>query len=217
MEIVTTYELRAFSTLYDWILPDVRGFEKPLVDQKILEAAREFCSTTRCWRETLDPIITVANEPQYEIEGLDQAALLEVVHAELDGMDITPARAKDYRARERAETGTPSSRLAFYGDVIVLHPTPTQSGSVVTVEAYLTPSNKATQLPSFVADAYPETIARGAKAYLYEMSSKPWSDPARAERLMREFSLECQQVAWVVAGSHQGARQRIPVVHKVVE
>lgn len=209
MDITTNYTPKAFSDLYNWVLPDVPGYVQTMVDEKIRDALREFCDGTKLWRVSFDSIYTEAGQPQYELDiPTDYACeIVEIVSATLNDKPLAGTRESEQTDEWRAKGGTPTNRLGFYDDIIIITPVPDVSGKEIKLEAVLRPSISATTFPSTLLK-YTEQIANGTKAKLMMMVGQPWSNPQMAMKHESDFNTAIGRASIRVAKGYQNTPLR---------
>jgi hypothetical protein len=57
--------VKAFSSFYDALLPELRGCTTALLDFHLRQVARDFCDRTGCWVDTFPTIQMAANTVSY--------------------------------------------------------------------------------------------------------------------------------------------------------
>jgi len=177
---------RTWDFFYPDVLPDVLGCPEPTVDRHLIRAARRLCAESRCWRESLDPILLTAGEAAYHIDYPKYAEGELIVGAVLDGVQIGVEGPDDTEAADHASGGR--ERVTSPDLVtVLLMPTPAASGGSLVLEAILKPTEAAESLPNEVADRYRSVIAGGALATLLKGNRAPWANPALAVDKEGEF------------------------------
>ncbi|MBO9680953.1 MAG: hypothetical protein J7556_22230 [Acidovorax sp.] len=168
--------MRAWRDFFPEVLPFIAdGMPDPLLERHVLRVAQRFCERTRAWRATLEPIATLAGATNYEMELPQQAGLVRLEHALLDGVELSLGRA-DPRGQGRF-VSTSDRKTVDLG----FTPIATQA---LVLTASLKPANGAQGLEDFLFDQYAEDIAAGAVARIN-------SDPLARE----SFEQRCDAVA----------------------
>jgi hypothetical protein len=217
MTLLTTYTQVPLATFYDWILPDIAGYVPALVDQKIREAAQDFCELTRTWRVSITPLDITMGAPEIQLVTDADMEIFELRKVFVNGLLIDPANESDLDAADSGwdiVVGPPTDYLLYDRRVIRLHPIPdfTIVGGL-TGQAFLRPTSMAANLPSLFSSVE-DVLAKGVKAKLMAMDKKPWSNSARAATLAVEFTNECARRAVIVSKGYTRAPLRSRCVHR---
>lgn len=171
---------------YDEVVPDVPGAGLPLIKNAIKNAAIEFCQRTRVYRIEHPAISAVEDDGEYDWA---PGAGLKVVRAEIvwyEGKQLDPVTPADLQAlypQWTEETGPPVYFVQEMPETLVLVPKPNaDAADAITARVSVKPSRAATSISDQLYELYLEQIAAGAKARLFAMQSKPWSNPQGAQR-----------------------------------
>lgn len=176
---------------------ELMNVPNPMIEMKVIEAAREFCRETQVWRADMDPISTIAGQAEYDIDvPVRHAESVAIIAARQNGMTIYPRSEKvldvewpNWR-RDQADT----ARYFVSDDPTVLRlvpvPVRSRSNAIVDMRIALRPARNATRLPDLLLRDYLEQIAMGAQGRLCAMIGKTWTDPNRATYWLNEFQRE---------------------------
>lgn len=153
---------------------EVPGCPLVLMDQKILDAAREFFRRTYIWRKELSAINIVAATTSYALTAPSGAQIVDVTKVEIQDRQLT--RGFDFTMSLDADA------------TVVLEDSPTANitGGLV-VEVALMPALGTTSMEDRFYNMWPEAFAHGAKYYLMTIPGKPWSNPEAAAYYRGEF------------------------------
>lgn len=168
------------SALLDRVHDELPAVPEALALRALSDAAKEFCSRTHAWQETLPRTRLRENIASYELypdQGVQIAALKDV---RMDDTKLHPAPTEASRLRAvSARAGTPTHYSQWGPGVITLNRPPREAGAALTVVAALTLALGAvdTELPATLLDEYGEAIAMGAKMRLVRMNGQPWYSP----------------------------------------
>jgi hypothetical protein len=169
--------MRPWRDFFPEVLPFVASdIPDPMLERQLLRSAQKFCETTRAWKVTLDPIITIADEKVYDIE---LPSLTELVRLEdeskLDGQHLTVWRAgADDRKRFISTKDRKTVELSF---------SPSNDQEIV-LGTTLKPSIDAFGIEDELFDQYSDVIADGAVANIN-------GDPIKKQ----EFKDRCNVIA----------------------
>lgn len=186
---------------YEAFLPEVMPHVSPgcpeiIVINDIRNACIEFCEKTNWWiHEELEPLHTIANESDYEIDTLPQVDIANVLNVKHNKIALSPVTAPWLEENTPNWKEEPASTQAAYyqvlhGDVVSLrlHPKPSESKiDVVEVLASLKPTRDSTHIDKKIYRLFLEDIAAGAKARLLAMQGKDWTNPGEAARQRAVF------------------------------
>lgn len=182
--------MREWADFFPDVLPGLApGTPEPTVMHQLRRAAQEFCTRTRSWRATLEPIVTEEGRAAYHLPLPAHAALVRLERADLQGYGPLvlwrPGRGSGQYLM------TPNTRSVSFGR------TPARDMELV-LEVTLKPSDAATGIDPDVFDQYSEVIARGALARL-----------RGDEALERSFQSSCDDINVAVWRGRAAVRPRV--------
>jgi hypothetical protein len=167
-----------FASLVNEVVPLVPECPRPIIEQVLRDACRDFFSTSRCWRQRgLTLLTTVANQEAYTANPPANAEVLEVMAA--------------WNGDEEVEVGLPGEEDDAYpdendtefrvavgddGTTLTLSPLPETAGVVIKGSLSYTLASNATGIPTWVYNEYRRGLASGAAALLVMQPNKPWTD-----------------------------------------
>jgi hypothetical protein len=171
---------KTWAKWYDEVLSDVAGCSQPLAKNAIRNAAIEFCDRTWVYRVEMGPLAAEANVPDYTLEPPSNTAVVKVHRLWYDKREIFPKTPEELAAlfaHWPSAVGTPLYFTHRSPDVLLLVPMPEASlQDAITGELAIKPTRASTGISADIHEKYLEDIAYGAKARLFAMSRKPWSD-----------------------------------------
>jgi hypothetical protein len=189
-----------FTTWYDDVAPYV-GAPLPVVLQKIKQAATMFCEKSRTWRYLgLTPIDAVAAQQTYLIGTAAGAGQLpadtKVVHVFQVNWDgepldaLTPSQLQEKSDTWFADAGDPEAFTFFNeGEVSLWRiPEANAAGVIVIPDVALAPLEAATTIDARIYERHREAISVGARALIYQMPRKPWTDMELGMATMADFN-----------------------------
>jgi hypothetical protein len=194
--------------------PDIPGLPEPALRRAVRNAAIEFCQETLLWTLALDRISIVANDKDYTltvpVAQYGQIVLVDDVKYKANGADDDQFRTLDPISKISENLNTEGSwqyyeatePSHFYieedaNTTLLLYPIPTVasvSGLLVTLT--LKPTLAAEVVPDFLYNQHFQTIATGAKSYLFKVKGMPWYDPKEAQRCIFEFRRATNSAKW---------------------
>ncbi|WP_315128118.1 hypothetical protein [Comamonas antarctica] len=182
--------MREWADFFPDVLPGIApGTPEPTVVHQLRRAAQAFCTRTRAWRATLEPILTEEGRAAYDMPLPEQTRLVRIESADLQGHGpLTlwrPGRGSGLYLM------TPDARTVELSR-------PPASGVALVLEVTLKPADAAGGIDPDVFDQYSEVIARGALARL-----------RGDEALQRSFESSCDDINVAVWRGRTAARPRV--------
>ena len=187
----------AFSTFYDYILPDTPGVGFALADFHIRETIEEFLRRTRLLEYTLPAVSTVATQAAYPLTPSETyykiIDIFDDGSARLNNLPLDPASPTMldslYQDWRLGETGNLPGH--YYTDIDYangyLVPTPSEVIPNLIFKVAQTLTKDATVAPDFMLERYYECVADGVKGRLMAMQNKPWTNPSAAKWYLDRF------------------------------
>ena len=170
----------SYETLLPEILPMVPGCPDSLIQNNIRAAVVELCERASVYQQELDPLTTVANIYEYDLEapsGTSVQKILWVTHAGVDLEPITSSLLEQRIPKWRTEAGVPEYFLQQTSSLFSLAPVPAATVvSSTVIRAVLKPSHSSTACDNDVMNDYRDTIVNGALFRLLRIPNKDWSD-----------------------------------------
>lgn len=204
----------AFTTLYDEVVPELTGaVALPLVLNAIRQAARDFCMRSFVWRVDQGPMAVAQNANEYDWEPPTNTEAVRPMQVWLEKRPLTPRTANELSEMfgdfMRAE-GTPSYFVADRPDKLVIVPKPTGVYTTgITAKLAVMPSQAATGMETIYATRYRDAIGYGAKARLFRMPRKPWTDKQAASDYQAMFDAAVNTAQLEASRGFGGARARV--------
>ena len=173
---------------YEDMLSDVRGAAYGAPDVAILRALRragqELCKASQCWRERLDDVFAEQGVSAYELAGPHETVVDRILWVKVGDQEVKhQARPEDVE-RMAPITGLPRVFAQHsHRQELLLWPAPgaDENEQVITVQAALSPTLRATELPDGLVAEYQYGIVAWAKADLMMGSpGQQWHNPEAA-------------------------------------
>lgn len=172
---------KVWADFLDEILPEMRGTPpQSLVTNAVRNAAIEFCERSYVLRMDHPAISAAADTGEYT---WSPGTGLKVVRAEevwYDGKPLTPITVDDLKDLNEHWTsweGTPLYFVQERVEMLTIVPYPADSlADAIEAKVSVKPSRSATGIDDAIWEKYLEVIASGAKARLFAMSGKPWTN-----------------------------------------
>ena len=170
----------SYETLLPEILPMVPGCPDTLIEINIRSAVIELCERANVYQAELDPVTTVSNIYEYDLEPPTGTSVRKILWATHQGKDLEPITTTLLEQRLpswREKSGVPEYFIQQNSSMFILAPIPanTIAGSTV-IRAVLRPTHQSTACDNDVMNDYRDTIINGALFRLLRIPNKDWSD-----------------------------------------
>lgn len=172
----------SYETLLPQILPMVVGCPDTLIENTIRSAAIEFCEKTGAYQQELDPVTTVANIYEYDLEAPSQTTVHKIMWVTFEGKDIEPISTglleqRKPKWRDSDHYGEPEYYVQQSSSTIWLVPVPNvNTVSSTVIRAQLKPTHTSTACDEQIMDEYRDTIVNGTLFRLLRMPGRDWTD-----------------------------------------
>lgn len=200
--------MKAFSSFYDPILPELRGCTTTLLDFHLRQVARDFCDRTDCWVDTFPTIqmaestlsyFVLTQEPKSQLVRLRRMT----INGSLQWSALAPD--PDDIVVPRFPPHKPPFTLDYNTDLLTLREQP--AGDIVLVGS-MKPTLAVTVLPDLLLNTHLEAMRTGVLSRLMRMGSKPWSNPELSEFYRTEYEAAINSAALIAARGHTRAPLR---------
>ena len=153
-----------------------------LIEQNIRAAVIELCEKAKVYQSELDPITTVANLYEYDLEPPSGTVVHEILWVTFDGEDLEPTTTalieqRKPKWRQTGYEGKPEYFIKQSPSMFYLVPVPneTKAGSVL-LRAVLKPTHSSSSCSDDVMNDYRDTIINGALYRLLRVPGREWTD-----------------------------------------
>jgi hypothetical protein len=204
----------SYETLLPEILPMVPGCPDTLIENNIRSAVIELCELASVYQSELDPVTTVSNIYEYDLEpptGTSVSKILWVTHQGKDLEPLTTTLLEQRLPKWREQAGVPEYFVQQNSASFMLAPVPSATvvGSTI-VRAVLRPTHISTACDNDVMNDYRDTIVNGALFRLLRIPNKDWSD-------MQGASIYGQLFNKGVQDAERRARNADTAIHRSVK
>lgn len=170
----------SYEALLPEILPMVSGCPDTLVESNIRAAVIELCERASVYQAELDPVTTVSNIYEYDLEAPSGTSVQKILWVSHLGKDIEPINSSLLEQRIpkwREGNGVPEYFIQQSASLFWLAPIPTTTSAASTiVRAVLKPTYTSQSCDNDVMNDYRDTIVNGALFRLLRIPNKDWSD-----------------------------------------
>jgi len=170
----------SYEALLPDILPMVPGCPDSLIKNNIRSAVIELCERASVYQAELDPLTTVGNIYEYDLEAPSGTAVQKILWITHEGKDLEPLTSTLLEQRIpkwREGNGVPEYYIQQGSALVWLAPIPTATGvSSTIVRAVLKPTHTSSACDDGVMNDYRDTIINGALFRLLRIPNKEWTD-----------------------------------------
>jgi len=170
----------SYEALLPDILPMVPGCPDSLIKNNIRSAVIELCERASVYQAELDPLTTVGNIYEYDLEAPSGTAVQKTLWITHEGKDLEPLTSTLLEQRIpkwREGNGVPEYYVQQGSALVWLAPIPTATGvSSTIVRAVLKPTHTSSACDDGVMNDYRDTIINGALFRLLRIPNKEWTD-----------------------------------------
>ena len=173
-----------YEALLPEILPMVPGCPDTLVENTIRSAVIEFCQKSEAYQLELDPLTTVENIYEYDLETPNGTTVEKILWMSHQGKDLEPITSTLLEQRIpkwREESNVPVYFIQQGSGLVHLAPVPSATivGSTI-VRVVLKPTYTSVSCDDDVMNDYRDTIINGTLFRLLRMPNKEWADLSAA-------------------------------------
>lgn len=178
--------MATYESLLPEIIPMVPSCPDTLIENSIRSALIEICEKTGVYQQELDPVTTIANLFEYDLEPPSGTVVHEILWVTYDGTDLEPITSALLEQRipewrKAGNEGTPEYFVKQSQSLFYLAPVPNVTkASSTLVRAVLKPTHTSTSCDNDVMNDYRDTIVNGALLRLLRMPGREWTDYAGA-------------------------------------
>ena len=197
----------------DDILTDIPGAKQEFVRHHLKLAAIEFCKLAWVWLIDQAVIPVVAGTNSYSWTSMPAGtAVARVLQVWIEKRQIFPKTRNElsdiYGDYMRAE-GPSRYFIADLPSKIILVPKPSSDiADGITAKFAVAPTRAATGVETEIFDRYFDAISKGAKARIFGIKRKPWTDMDKATEQRVLFEDAISEAKTNVIRSFAGARLR---------
>lgn len=179
--------MKTWPAFHRFVLTSAIGCPLPVVNEKLVEAAREFCQRTHAWQET-DEFVAAGGASVFTFEAPVRSEAIKVVRATVSGKDLS-IYARDELPSNWQSGGADTKAPALYHFSrfeYLLIPQPA-AGEPVAVTVSVQPSISGEGVGDDLFEQHAEHIAAGALYRILKMPHTEWQDLTEAQVARAEF------------------------------
>lgn len=169
-------------TLLNQLLPDMPGCPDITAINALRNSAIELCKETFCWNVIQDPFQLADLQSAYDIDVPTDAAVVRLMEVTMAVGPLLPKTMVEIGLLLPGWQSAQSSRPIYYNcapapTTIRVFPTPMNAlRQTVTLRVAYQPTLSAETLPDTVVNDQFETLLDGARARLFAMPGRAWSN-----------------------------------------
>ena len=175
----------SYETLLPEILPMVSGCPDSLVQNSVRASVIELCERASVYQAELDPLTTVANIYEYDLEAPSGTSVQKILWVTHEGKDVEPITTTLLEQRLpnwRDGSGVPQYFIQQTSSLFILAPIPmVTSVNSTVIRAVLRPTHTSTSCTNDVMNDYRDTIVNGALSRILRIPNKDWTDLTGAQ------------------------------------
>lgn len=196
----------------DDLMPDLMRYApnlpEPTAHRFLLEAAREWCQRTKCWRET--DKFTISTTDGFALNTIPDADVHYIDEGEIDGaaLEPIPLETLDEKVPRwlwQEEEGQARYITQIEPETAILYP---RQKGVLKCRYVLQPSLSAETVPLFLAEKFGQYIGLGASARALTMPDVEYSNPNLGQLHGSQFERRMRQYSGVISRGQQRGRTR---------
>jgi|TARA_B110000444_G_scaffold260900_1_gene309835 hypothetical protein len=203
----------SYESLLPEVLPMVVGCTDTLVENSIRSSVIEFCERTSAYQQELDPLTTILNVYEYDLEPPTGTTVHKVLWVTHDGEDLEPTTTtllEQRVPRWRSDNGTPAYFVQQSSSLIWLVPTPSSKlANSTIIRAVLKPTHTSSSCDDGVMNDYRDTIVNGALNRLLRIPNKDWTDLNGAQYYGALFNQGVEDAERRARNADTGVRRRV--------
>ncbi len=185
--------MKSWANFHRLVLTSAIGCPLPVVHEKLVEAAREFCLRTHAWQET-DEFTADGATQLFDFTVPTRTEVLKVMHAQVAGKPLQ-VYGRELLPTNWREDGVCRDALYRYTvDEYLVFPKPS-AGQAIAVTVSVRPTLDGTGVGDELFIAHAEHIAAGARYRLLKMPRAEWQDMTEAGVAKEEFEAGIAEAA----------------------
>ncbi|GLQ09250.1 hypothetical protein GCM10007913_11820 [Devosia yakushimensis] len=201
--------MRDLDELLPKVMPLAPSCPEPVALRYLRNAAREFCATTKLWREW-DTVVLTAPEFQ-ALPTIPDARIIEIEEGRIDGGPKIEPRTvlwlDDHYPGWADETEAGPARFITQIQPNTISVYPRQAGTL-KARLVLQPSDTALEIPDFLIEDHGEALGRGAAGRILLLPSTEYTNPQLGAAYVAEWQGILDRWQTKARKGQQGARLR---------
>lgn len=174
--------MATYESLFPEIIASVPGASDALIKSSIRSALVELCEKTDVYQLELDPITTVKNVFEYDLEPPTDTVVHKILWMTYDGDDLEATTSplleqRKPKWRQDGYQGTPEFFVKQSQTLFYLAPVPnTTKTDAILLRAVLKPTFSSSSCSDDIMNDYRDTIVNGTLARMLRMPGRDFTD-----------------------------------------
>tara|TARA_R100000664_G_scaffold10069_1_gene16676 strand:- start:462 stop:1142 length:681 start_codon:yes stop_codon:yes gene_type:complete len=179
--------MASYESLLSEIIPVVPGCTDTLIEQNIRAAVIELCEKTEVYQKELDPVSTVENIFEYDLEPPSSTTVHRIIWMTYDGEDleaITNALLEQRKPkwRQSGYEGRPEYFVKQSPSLFYVAPVPNETKvNGLLLRVALKPTHTSSSCDTDIMNDYRDTIINGTIYRLLRLPGREWTDYTGAQ------------------------------------
>lgn len=179
--------MASYESLLSEIIPVVPGCTDTLIEQNIRAAVIELCEKTEVYQKELDPVSTVKNIFEYDLEPPSSTTVHRIIWMTYDGEDleaITNALLEQRKPkwRQSGYEGRPEYFVKQSPSLFYVAPVPNETKvNGLLLRVALKPTHTSSSCEDDIVNDYRDTIINGTIYRLLRLPGREWTDYTGAQ------------------------------------
>lgn len=179
--------MASYESLLSEIIPVVPGCTDTLIEQNIRAAVIELCEKTEVYQKELDPVSTVKNIFEYDLEPPSSTTVHRIIWMTYDGEDleaITNALLEQRKPkwRQSGYEGRPEYFVKQSPSLFYVAPVPNETKvNGLLLRVALKPTHTSSSCDTDIMNDYRDTIINGTIYRLLRLPGREWTDYTGAQ------------------------------------
>lgn len=179
--------MASYESLLSEIIPVVPGCTDTLIEQNIRAAVIELCEKTEVYQKELDPVSTVKNIFEYDLEPPSSTTVHRIIWMTYDGEDleaITNALLEQRKPkwRQSGYEGRPEYFVKQSPSLFYVAPVPNETKvNGLLLRVALKPTHTSSSCDTDIMNDYRDTIVNGTIYRLLRLPGREWTDYTGAQ------------------------------------
>ena len=179
--------MASYESLLSEIIPVVPGCTDTLIEQNIRAAVIELCEKTEVYQKELDPVSTVKNIFEYDLEPPSSTTVHRIIWMTYDGEDleaITNALLEQRKPKwwQSGYEGRPEYFVKQSPSLFYVAPVPNETKvNGLLLRVALKPTHTSSSCEDDIVNDYRDTIINGTIYRLLRLPGREWTDYTGAQ------------------------------------
>tara|TARA_R110000772_G_scaffold3256_3_gene11758 strand:+ start:1565 stop:2215 length:651 start_codon:yes stop_codon:yes gene_type:complete len=177
--------MKSHDLFLDYVMPHVPGATIEIALHEIKNTIIDFCEKSMVLQETLDPVTTIANISDYDLEPPTNRLVVKILRSWYKNNQLVPQSTDEINGPAIYNADAADAHVEYSAPRIImqkdprtysLYPIPKETvTNSVTLRVALKPTRSVDTIDDVIYEEYADTIGRGAVARLAISPNKPYT------------------------------------------